>query len=71
MLEHLLARQGEDTVTWAQELHRWAQKALTEALMGVNLPPDELQARMDARRQAVNARLIRDKADFFSGCARP
>ena len=66
MLDHLLARQGEETVTWSQELHRWAQKDLTEALMGVDLPPNELLARMEVRRQAVNARLIRDKAEFLA-----
>ncbi len=61
MLDHLLARQGEETVTWAQELHRWAQKSLMEA----NLPPDELLAAMEVRRQGVNRLLIRDKADFL------
>jgi hypothetical protein len=61
MLDHLLARQGEETVTWGQELHRWAQAQLTEAA----LPPTELPARMDLRRQAANARLIRAKAAFL------
>ena len=28
MLDHLLARQGEDTVAFGQELHRWAQLEL-------------------------------------------
>lgn len=62
MLDHLLARQGEDMVTWAQELHRWAQKDLTEA----NLASDQFLVQMASRRQAVNARLIRDKAAFLA-----
>lgn len=58
MLDHLLARQGEDTVAFGQELHRWAQ----EELGAVNLPVDQQLARMAARRGAANARLIRTKA---------
>ena len=63
MLDHLLARQGEDMVTWAQELHRWAQRELT-----ANLPasPDELLVAIEARRLAVNARLIHHKAEFLA-----
>jgi hypothetical protein len=61
MLDHLLARQGEETVTWGQELHRWAQVQLT----GATLPPANLPAMMDTRRQAANARLIRAKAAFL------
>ncbi|OUC11766.1 MAG: hypothetical protein B0A82_26640 [Alkalinema sp. CACIAM 70d] len=62
MLDHLLARQGEDMVSWAQELHRWAQKDMAEA----NPASDQLLAQMASRRQAVNARLIRDKAAFLA-----
>jgi hypothetical protein len=61
MLDHLLARQGEEMVAWGQELHRWAQTQLTEATP----TPDELPARMDLRRQAANARLLRAKAAFL------
>lgn len=61
MLDHLLARQGEATVAWSQELHRWAQQELSQAA----LPPDQLLVQMEARRRAVNARLIRDKAAFL------
>lgn len=68
MLDHLLARQGEEMVTWAQERHRWAQKELTKSLLLAPSPadPDQLLTQMDARRQAVNAGLIRDKADFLA-----
>lgn len=58
MLDHLLARQGEDMVAFGQELHRWAQR---ELLVG-GLPPDQLSARLGERREAANARLIRAKA---------
>ncbi|ETX04010.1 MAG: hypothetical protein ETSY2_31285 [Candidatus Entotheonella gemina] len=61
MLDHLLARQGEETVAWAQELHRWAQTQLAEA----NLQAMELPAGMEARRRAANAHLIRSKAAFL------
>ena len=61
MLDHLLARQGEETVALGQEMHRWAQKELTEA----NMPPAELPDRMNERRQVVNALLIQAKAAFL------
>lgn len=54
MLDHLLARQGEDMVAFGQELHRWAQLGLGAA----NLQA----ASIAARRDAANARLIRLKA---------
>jgi hypothetical protein len=52
MLDHLLARQGEDMVAFGQELHRWAQLVLA-----VRNP-----AAIVARRDAANARLVRTKA---------
>jgi hypothetical protein len=65
MLDHLLARQGETMITWAQELHRWAQKDLAEALQGTNLDAQGWLAAVEDRRQQVNARLIQDKAKFL------
>lgn len=62
MLDHLLARHGEAIVTWAQELHRWAQQELLEAA----IPQTDLLTQMEIRRQEVNARLIRDKAAFLA-----
>jgi hypothetical protein len=58
MLDHLLARQGEDMVAFGQELHRWAQRELLEG----NIPSDQLLSRIAERRNAANARLIRAKA---------
>ena len=58
MFDHLLARQGEDMVTFSQELHRYAQQELLQAVIA----PGDLPARMEARRQAANTRLIRAKA---------
>jgi hypothetical protein len=58
MFDHLLARQGEEMVAFGQELHRYAQKELLEAVIA----PGDLPARMEVRRQAANARLIRAKA---------
>jgi hypothetical protein len=52
MLDHLLARQGEDMVAFGQELHRWAQLELA----AVN------PASIAARRDAANARLVQIKA---------
>ena len=70
LFDHLLARQGETMVTWAQELHRWAQKDLSEALQAVPreepLESADLLTAMETRRQAVNARLIQDKAAFLA-----
>lgn len=58
ILDHRLARQGEDMVAFGQELHRWAQR---ELLTGA-IPPDQLPIRMAGRREAANARLLRAKA---------
>jgi hypothetical protein len=58
MLDHLLARQGEDTVALGQELHRWAHVELAAA----NLPVAQQPARIAARRDAANVRLIRIKS---------
>ena len=77
MLDHLLARQGEDMVTWAQEIHRWSQKELTEALKPLLKTLQEttedpmtianaMLSAMATRRQAVNRRLIQDKAAFLA-----
>jgi hypothetical protein len=52
MLDHLLARQGEDMVALGQELHRWAQLELAAASTA-------------ARRDAANARLIRLKTGLL------
>ena len=40
MLDHLLARQGEEAVAWGQELHRWGRAELlatNKALQAVAL----------------------------------
>ena len=77
MLDHLLARQGEDMVTWAQEFHRWGQKKLTEELDPLleilreteeNPMPltNTVLAAMETRQQAVNRQLIQDKAAFLA-----
>ena len=58
MLDHLLGRQGEDLVAFGQELHRWAQLELA----AVNLLAAQQPARIAARRDAANARLVRIKA---------
>lgn len=58
MLDHLLARQGEDTVALAQETLRWARAELAAA----GLAPAQLEAEMAERLLAANARLLRLKA---------
>jgi hypothetical protein len=58
MLDHLLARQGEDMAAFGQELHRWAQLELA-AVNPAAAPP---AASIATRRDAANARLIRIKA---------
>lgn len=58
MLDHLLARQGEDAVALAQEVHRRARAEL--AIEGL-APPDQ-DAAIAARRDAANARLLRLKS---------
>jgi len=58
MLDHLLARQGEDMVALGQELHRWAQLELA----AVNLPVGQQAQSIADRRDAANTRLVRIKA---------
>lgn len=58
MLDHLLARHGEDAVALAQETHRWARAELAAQ----NLPPAQQDASIAARRQAANARLLQLKS---------
>ena len=58
MLDHLLARQGEETVALGQELHRWAQLELA----AIGISPVLLPARIAERRETANARLIGIKA---------
>lgn len=58
MLDHLLARQGEEMVAYSQELHRYAQKELLEG----EIDTSDIRTYMLQRRQAANARLIRAKA---------
>jgi hypothetical protein len=57
MLDHLLARQGEDAVAIGQELHRWAQTQLAPIA-----DVDQQRERIARRRDEANARLIRLKA---------
>ncbi|MFO1418202.1 MAG: hypothetical protein U1E83_05980 [Methylotetracoccus sp.] len=54
MLDHLLARHGEDAVALAQEVHRWARAELLAAA----LPSAIQEAAIAARRLAANARLL-------------
>ena len=58
MLDHLLARQGEDMVAFGQELHRWAQLELA----AINLPAAQQAQRIADRRDAANRRLVQLKA---------
>ena len=59
MLDHLLARQGEDTVA----LRPGAAPLGTDwSLLAVDLPSVSSRTRIAARRDAANARLIRIKA---------
>lgn len=58
MLDHLLARQGEDSVALGQEVHRWARAEVQAA----SLPPADQEPALAARREAANARLLRHKA---------
>ena len=58
MLDHLLARQGEDAVAFGQELHRWARAELKVE----SLPAAQQDASLARRREAANARLVRSKA---------
>ena len=58
MLDHLLARQGEDAVALAQEVYRWARAELVAA----SLAPAQQEASIAARRQAASARLLQLKS---------
>ena len=58
MLDHLLARQGEDMVAFGQELHRWAQLELA----AVNILAAQQPSSIAARRDAANARLVQIKS---------
>jgi len=58
MLDHLLARQGEDAAALGQEIHRWARAELLAA----TLPPAQQEARIAERREAANERLLRHKS---------
>lgn len=66
MLDHLLARQGEDMAAWGQELHRWGQKALLRTTVNLAALPQ----RIVARRLAVNRALLRSKAAFLDALRR-
>jgi hypothetical protein len=58
MLDHLLARQGEDAAALGQEIHRWA-RAERQA---ENLPTAQQEAAIAERREAANQRLLRNKS---------
>lgn len=58
MLDHLLARQGEDAAALGQEIHRWARVELQVA----SLPPALQEAALANRREAANQRLLRHKS---------
>ncbi len=58
MLDHLLARQGEDLAALGQEIHRWARVELQAA----SLPPSQQEASITDRREAANERLLRHKS---------
>jgi hypothetical protein len=60
MLDHRLARHGEDAVALGQELHRWARQELVAGEVPVTPTPESIAA----RRKAANARLVRIKAAF-------
>lgn len=62
MLDHLLSRQGDEAVTLGQELHRWGRQSLE----GFGLVGAALDAAIDARRPAVNLRLLFAKARFLA-----
>ena len=66
MLDHLLARQGEEMVAFSQELHRYAQK---ELLAG-DIEPGDITVYMQQRRRAANTRLIYAKAALLQDAPR-
>jgi len=61
VLDHRLARQGEDAAALGQEVHRWARAELDAA----SLPPAQQEARIAERREAANLRLLRLKATLL------
>ncbi|HUQ10068.1 MAG TPA: hypothetical protein VM146_07105 [Steroidobacteraceae bacterium] len=58
MLDHRLARQGEDAAALAQEVHRWARAELDVSA----LPAAQQELLIAERREAANSRLLRFKA---------
>ena len=65
MLDHRLARQGQDMVALGQELHRWAQLELVAAQLELapgHLVDAQQPANIAARRDAANTRLMQLKA---------
>jgi hypothetical protein len=58
VLDHRLARQGEDAAALAQEVHRWARAELDVSA----LAPAQQELLIAERREAANARLLRFKA---------
>lgn len=62
MLDHLLSRQGDEAVMLGQEMHRWG----SDSLDGYGLTGAALDTAIDARRLAVNRRLMFTKARFLA-----
>ncbi|MFD0320810.1 hypothetical protein [Lysobacter gummosus] len=58
VLDHRLARQGEEATALAQEVHRWARAELDVR----SLPPAQQESQVAERREAANARLLRLKS---------
>lgn len=58
VLDHRLARQGEEATALAQEVHRWARAELDVR----TLPPAQQESLIIERREAANARLLRLKS---------
>ncbi len=58
VLDHRLARQGEDAAALAQEVHRWARAELDVR----SLPPAQQESRVAERRDAADTRLLRLKS---------
>ncbi len=58
MLDHLLARQGEDATALGQEIHRWARLELDVS----GLTPAQQDVLLGTRRNAANTRLLRIKS---------
>lgn len=64
MLDHLMARQGEEMTAWGQEHHRWAQQSLLQNASLI--PPADLPARIAERRRQANTALVTSKAGFLA-----